>query len=139
MAEEKKEGFFSKFKKSINDSARESSIEAEFQRENETCTVYTGSGLFDSKEVYGKMDENAMTMTIYGKFDFPYSSILLRGAKAYYIISCKHDETDTVEVTIKEDEKSNTYTRQATILSLDPEVKEVKVIKVKDTFYLKKD
>lgn len=153
---EKKGNWFSKtwgnIKKSVSDSNRESNLENEYRKTAKNFSIYTGGLLPTTK--YGKINEEAKTAEIYGEVkedEIPYSCILCvepenkdkELPKYYYVLGHKHEESDVVTLKIKEkvDDKEveNEYQRPLTILSLDPEMIEVKVIKVKDTYYLKKE
>lgn len=157
---EKKKGngftnFFKKVGKSISDSNRESKIESTFRKEEgvKEYEIYTGNGLLaGSKSVYGKFDADKNEVVVFGEIkeeDVPYSSVLStipenpdkELPKRYYVIGLK---PETVDVEIEEDDPNdsdkkvkNTYNRPATRISLDPNVVEVDVIKVKDTYYVK--
>ena len=59
------------------------------------------------------------------------------------MVSKKQDENDLVSLKIKEKENDkeveNEYKRPVTILTLDPEVQEVRVIRVNKKYFLRKE
>ena len=156
---EKKENGFSKFfkkiGKNISDSQRESNIEHAFRdrKDVKEYNIYTDdSALFSTHSYYGILDEEKNQITVYGEIketDVPYSSILstiVEDAdkelpKRYYIFGLTPSTID-VEIEEKDDKDNvvkNTYNRPTTILTLDPNVEEVKVVKVKNTYFVKKN
>lgn len=157
MADEKKENSFSKFfkkiGKSIDDAARESRIESAFRALPgvEKLTIYADNGYLIAKNFYGKIDDVSNQAVLYKEIndeDIPYSSILSTDdtddkvvPKRYYVIDKKFDKMD-IEVEEKDDNDKmvkNTYTRAVTILTLDPNLIEVKVIKARNSYYLVKE
>lgn len=150
--EEKKDNWFSKTfskaKKAIEDTNRESKLESEYKKTATDLYVYTGSLL--PNVFSGKLkDDN--TCEVYGIIkseDIPFSSVLEvknenADSKFFYITDLRHYEDDKVDLTITEkvndQEVKNTYSRPVTIFTLNKDVKEVKVIKVKDRYFLKLD
>ncbi len=159
-AEEKKENGFKKFfkniGKNISDSSRESKLEKtyedttdiEFEVFQEGATFGMGSG---SKK--GKMiDENHIE--VYGDIknsDYPFSSILVISPKDkdkelpkfFYVDEVKHEDSNmvTLKLTEKVDDKEvvNEYERPVSIISLDKDAKEVRVIKAHDKYFLRKE
>lgn len=161
--EEKKEkkgnafsNFFKKVGKNISDANRESKIESAWKKLDDVADfeIYTGAGLLNGfKTVYGKFDEAKNEVLVYGEFkdeDIPFSAILSTVPKnadkelpkRFYVTALAAEKvTVEIEETDPNDDGKkvkNSYERPATRISLDPEVKEVEVIKVKDTYYLKK-
>ncbi len=153
--EEKKENGFSKFfkkiGKSISDSNREDKLLKTYrERDNvQEFTIYTEESLFAIRTYYGTIDEGKKEITIYGEIkeeDVPYSSILSTVTdsdkelpRRFYLLGRR---TENVDVEIEEKDENdnavkNTYTRPVTVFTVDPDMKEVKVIKVKNTYYLK--
>lgn len=153
---EKKENGFSKFfkkrGKSISDSNRESKLEAAWKETSgvQEFTLYVGTGAFNTHSYYGKLDEEKNEALVYGKFnesDFPAYGCILSTIpadrdkelpKRFYV--AKIDNNKTVSVSIeekgdKEEKVTNTYERSATLLSLDPSIREVQVIKVGNSYY----
>ena len=63
--------------------------------------------------------------------------------KFFYVVSKKQDENDLVSLKIKEKENDkeveNEYKRPVTILTLDPEVQEVRVIRANKKYFLRKE
>lgn len=153
---EKKGNWFTKtwgnIKKGVSDSNRESNLEKEYCKDAKTFTVYTGSLL--TKTFHGKVYEDGKSAEVYGEVEddeLPYSCVLCvepentdkELPKYFYVLGHKHEEANMVTLKIKEKvedkEVENEYQRPLTILTLDPEMVEVKVIKVHDTYYLKKE
>lgn len=156
---EKKENGFSKFfhkvGKSISDASRDSKLESLYKEGANEYSIYLEDASFLSSSLtkYGKfIDETHVE--IYGEVgekEIPFSSVLVIEAKDkdkelpkyYYVVSAKHDENDFVTLKLKEkvDDKEveNEYKKPVSILTLDPEVKEVKVIKVRNTYFLRKE
>lgn len=153
--EEKKQSGWSKFwhkvGKSISDASREAELETVYRKEANVLDIYMG-GAFNTLTKYGKMidETHAEFYGLLGEEDkIPYSSVLAVNPKEkgdpklFYITEVKHEEKDTVTLKLKEkvDDKEveNEYIRPLTILTLDPNLREVKVIKVKDRYFLKKE
>lgn len=147
--EEKKENWFSKtftkVKKGIEDTNREGKLENEYRKDAIELSIYTGGLLANT--FYGKMREDN-TCEIYGilkEEDIPFSSVLEvekdKNKTLYYITSMRHYDDDKVALSIHEkvndQDVENKYERPITILSLNPDMKEVDVIKVHDKYYLK--
>lgn len=153
--EEKKENGFSKFfkkiGKSITDSTREDKLERAYREKEgvQEFSIYTDESLFSIRTYYGTIDDGKKEISIYGEIkeeDIPYSSILSTITdtdkelpRRFYLLTRRGEKVD-VEIEEKdENDKAvkNTYTRPITVFSVDPDMKEVKVIKVKNTYYLK--
>ncbi len=139
MAEEKKDGFLNKFKKKFNSVVLENSLEIAFNKANDSFYLYTGNDLFDGKLMHGKLDLENNTLLVYGIVDAPYGSMIVDEKKDHYFYVTKVDHDESINVTVKtvEDGKENIYTRQGTLFTLDSDVKEVKVIKVEDKYFLR--
>ncbi len=155
--QEKKENKFSKFfkkvGKSISDSNREDRLARAYREMKgvEEFNVYTDSeSLFSTHNYYGVLDEANHEVTLYGDIkeeDIPFSSILSTigdGEKVlprrFYLLEKKSGTVD-IELEEKDDNDKtvkNTYSRPTSIYTIDADVQEVKVIKVKNTYYLKK-
>jgi hypothetical protein len=144
---EKKPGFWSKLKKDISDSNRESNIEHAYNDKATEVEVYVGNQVFNEKTYHGMFDAEKKTITVFGVVDIPYSSVLVKRPANpdkelpvfYYVVGCKHDDSIKVKATITENDKPVDYERPATLLTLDPQVEEIKVVKVKDTFFRLKE
>mgnify|MGYP006956010897 CR=1 FL=1 len=153
---EKKENGFSKFfkkrGKSISDSNRESKLEAAWKEKSgvQEFTLYVGNSAFNTHSYYGTIDEEKNEALVYGKFnesDFPAYGCILSTIpadrdkelpKRFYV--AKIDNSKMVSISIEEngdnDQKvTNTYERPATLISLDPSIREVQVIKVGNSYY----
>ncbi len=156
--EEKKENGFKKFfkniGKNISDSSREAKLEKLYNDNAEiTFEVFKEGAAFGmgTGNIKGKfIDETHIE--IYGeakKEDYPYSAVLVvepkdkdkELPKFFYVLDVKHEEKDTVTLKLKEkiDDKEveNEYVRPVSIVSLDPSVKEVRVIKAHDKYFLR--
>ncbi len=146
--------FFHKRGKSISDSNRESKIENAYKQSTgvQEFLLYVGNGVFNSHSYFGKINEETKEALVYGKFnesDFPPYGCILSTIPAdrdkelprrFYVT--KSDNTKRVSVTIREnngegEKAEKTYERPATLLTLDPALKEVEVIKVGNTYYEK--
>ncbi len=160
MAEEKKEkkeNWFSKqFHKistSIDNSTRESALEKEWCKEAKTIDVnlYTSAKAFSSSTIEGKLDIKGKTFAVYGEKkeeDIPYSSVIQtipedadkELPKRFYLtdrtIAEEEIEIEEEDPSDKEKKIKNSYKRKITTFKLDPNVQEVKVIKVKDDYVL---
>ena len=157
MSEEKKENGFSKFfhkvGKNISDANRESKLESTYKENARSFSIYEENATFGASTKYGKIIDETH-VELYGELkdnQIPFSSILViepqdkdkELPKFFYVISEKQDENDVVTLKIKEKENDkeveNEYKRPVTILTLDPEVKEVRVIKVNKKYFLRKE
>ncbi len=139
MAEEKKENWFSKVKKKVSALSLDTQIEAQFNIDNESYQIYEGTGILNSKQVFGILDRDKNTFLTLGVVDASYSSILADEDKNEYYYITKVDHSENIKVTVKltEDEKQTEYTRQGTLFTLNPGTKKVDVVKVKDNYFLK--
>lgn len=155
---EKKPNWFSKtwgnIKKNVSDANRDSKIEDAFRAMDgvEDLVIYTSDSAFGSKSYHGKIDDEKKEVLIFGDVtdeDVPYSSVLSTEVKdpdhelprRFYVFEKR---TESMDFTIEEkddDDKvvKNTYPHNMTVLALDPNVEEVKVVKVKNTYYKKKE
>mgnify|MGYP006330605759 FL=1 len=158
MADEKKENGFSKFfkkiGKSISDSTREDKLSRAFRNKAhvQDFTIYTDdSSLLSLKEYFGILDDGKKEVTLYGDIndnDVPYSSILSTKTESsnelprrLYLLERRVENID-IELEEKDENDNvvkNTYSRPVTIFTIDGDLKEVKVIKVKNTYYLKQE
>ena len=158
MADEKKENGFSKFfkkiGKSISDSTREDKLSRAFRNKAhvQDFTIYTDdSSLLSLKEYFGILDDGKKEVTLYGDIndnDVPYSSILSTKTensnelpRRFYLLERRVENID-IELEEKDENDNvvkNTYSRPVTIFTIDGDLKEIKVIKVKNTYYLKQE
>ena len=134
--------------KNISDSNRESKIQSAWEKTHTQVEIYTGSEgvLSGAKTFYGELDEENNRIHVFGKVeDVPYSSILVKWPadsdkelpKYWYVTRIIDDDTTKCCATITEDDRENTYEREGSLIILDPNVQEVPVIKVKNTYFLK--
>lgn len=158
MADEKKENGFSKFfkkiGKSISDCTREDKLSRAFRNKAhvQDFTIYTDdSSLLSLKEYFGILDDGKKEVTLYGDIndnDVPYSSILSTKTESdnelprrFYLLERRVENID-IELEEKDENDNvvkNTYSSPVTIFTVDGDLKEVKVIKVKNTYYLKQE
>lgn len=157
MSEEKKENGFTKFfhkvGKNISDANRESKLESAYKENARQFSIYEENATFGGSTKYGKIIDETH-VELYGELkdnQIPFSSVLViepqdkdkELPKFFYVVSEKQDENDVVTLKIKEKEDDkeveNEYKRPVTILTLDPEVKEVRVIKVNKKYFLRKE
>ena len=100
---------------------------------------------------YGILDDGKKEVTLYGDIndnDVPYSSILSTKTESsnelprhFYLLERRVENID-IELEEKDENDNvvkNTYSRPVTIFTIDGDLKEVKVIKVKNTYYLKQE
>lgn len=132
--EEKKENVFSKFwkktKQTVNDSILEIKIESKFKNDNSSFNIY-GADDIVPLIVYGSINDNKAL--VYGKVETEVNNILVDdNDKAYFVNSLIDSTVDVVVDGV-------TYTREATIIVLDENVEEVKVIKAGKKYYLQKN
>jgi hypothetical protein len=131
--EEKPNAFkkwWSSTKKSVNDSILESKIESAYKEAHHRYDVYTfGSSLFNSSSVYGDIADGSLIY--WGEDKIASDSVIVdtKDNKAYY---AKDSSTVTVSSTVDKD----VYERKGTKIALDANVKEVKVIKANDRYFL---
>ena len=103
------------------------------------------------KEYFGILDDGKKEVTLYGDIndnDVPYSSILSTKTESsnelprrFYLLERRVENID-IELEEKDENDNvvkNTYSRPVTIFTIDGDLKEVKVIKVKNTYYLKQE
>lgn len=156
MAEEKKENGFSKFfhkvGKNISDANRENKLENKYREDASTFEIYS-EGSFGSIVKYGKLIDDTHA-EIYGELkedEIPYSSVLViepkdkdkELPKFFYVLENAHAEENMVTLKLKEkdgdQEVENEYQRPLTILTLDSDIKEVHVVKVRGKYILCKE
>jgi hypothetical protein len=129
--EEKKEkkGFFSKVKESFNNSMLEAKIESAYKKDRETFTMYKKDEMF-SQNLVGDLD--GLELTVWGKQEVKAHNVIIDSKdKAYYIVSSK-------ETTVKSVVEGFEYERPGTIITLDDNVEEVKVVKAGKRYFLYK-
>ncbi len=132
---EKKPGFFSKLKKSLDDSMLESNIQSAWNDDHQKWEAFVyGGSLFSGSTFHGSL--NGKTLTYYARNDekgLAEHTLLLdsKDNKAYWVVSSKK-----VDLTIYYD--GTDYTRSGYEVALDDEVTEVKVVKAGDKYYLYK-
>lgn len=122
--------FWKKTKQSVNDAVLENKIESNYNKEHKAFTLYMYNETF-SKSIHGEIMND--TLVFFGEIPVkPYSVVVNDITKeAYYVIDC---HTTTVKSIVDAVE----YERVGTILTIDKNVCEVKVIKAGKKYYLYK-
>lgn len=143
MAEEKKEGFWSKFKNSIKESQKESKLEDAYRKNHDEYTLYSGVEIFNAKAVYGELNES--TFTLYGKHELKVGDVIeLKSEdtskeldRFYLVLSFDNTLKDKVKIKEEVDEKEveNEYEVDVTKVEVK-KAKEVKVTKAGDKYFL---
>ncbi len=125
------QSFVENIKDKINNIILENKIEQEFKNNNTKFSLYTKDNIIPIV-LYGKINNNEIL--VYGDCIIEQNSIIVNecNKKAYYAISSSKQEIQTTH-------NSNIYIRKGTKILLDENVKEVKVIKAKNKYYLLKD
>ncbi len=134
--EEKKESsfvsFFRKAKTKIDSNILEDKIKSAFRAGHHEFDYYAygDNSLFNGSSVYGSIDQDVLTYLGETKI-LPHSVVIdSKNDKAYYAT----DELKDVDLTIICDGQE--YVRKGKTLRLNPEVKEVQVIKAGTHYYL---
>lgn len=130
--EEKKEGWWARQKKKIADNNLESSIRKAYEQAHHRFDVYPyDGGLFDTIDVYGDIEDGALTY--FGEKDVKPFSVVIdkKDNKAYY---AGNSEKATVRVLYE----STEYERPGTKVELDPNVEEIPVIKAEKRYFIYK-
>lgn len=125
--------WFSKKAKDVSNSIAESNIENAYDEAHDHYLLYSyskNSLLETSKSLYGELD--GLVLTYYGTEVYDLYSIIIDEKTGQAYFSVKYDEDTSVEVAYN----GSKYIRPAKRLILSKEAREVKVIKVKDKFYL---
>lgn len=136
--EEKKESGWKKFwagaKKSIDDSLLESRLQSAYNDKKAAFTVYSeNGGLLGGKTLRGTLDGNELVYYIHNdEKGVQPDTVLVQDSdkKAFYVVKC---EKKTVIINYD----GQDYEREGYRLELNPDVKEVRVIKAGDKYYLK--
>jgi hypothetical protein len=118
-------------KKNVSDSFLEDHIKDAFRKSHHPIDVYAYGSFFNESEESGAIENNVLLY--YGKDVIaPYSVIIdSKDGKAYYALESKPAQ---VQVTYE----STLYTRDATSVTLDPNVTTVEVVKTPQKYYLYK-
>lgn len=122
--------FWKKTKQSVNDAVLESKIESNYNKEHKAYTIYMYNETF-SKSIHGELIDN--TLTFFGEIAVkPYSVVIYDATKeAFYVTECH-------ATTVKSIVDGVEYERPGTVITLDRDVTEVKVIKAGKKYYLYK-
>ena len=126
--------WFNKTIKDIGDSINESQIENAYDESHDHFLIYQYSNnIFDTaKSVYGEFSSNELVLTYYGKEEFDLYSIVVNEKTNEVFFSVKYLDDTSIEVNYN----NTKYIRTAKRLLLSREVREVKVVKVKDKYYI---
>ena len=109
----------------------ENKIEQEFRNNNTKFSLYIENSIFPIV-LYGKYENNVLT--VYGDYKIKKGNIIVNECnKNIYSV----ESSSNVELNTKYN--SNIYIRKGTKILLDDNVEEVKVIKVKNKYYLIKE
>ena len=126
--------WFNKTIKDINDSIQESEIENSYDANHDQFEIfqYETSILESPKVVYGSFDSSRSVLTYYWNVEYSLYSIVIneKTNETFYIV--KYLDDTSVETTYKETK----YIRPAKVVLLSKEVREVKVIKAKNKYYI---
>ncbi|MDD7616562.1 MAG: hypothetical protein PUJ85_04295 [bacterium] len=120
--------------KDIGDSINESQIENAYDESHDHFLIYQYSNnIFETaKSVYGEFSPNELVLTYYGKEEFDLYSIVVNEKTNEVFFSVKYLDDTSIEVNYN----NTKYIRTAKRLLLSREVREVKVVKVKDKYYI---
>ena len=126
--------WFNKTIKDIGDSINESQIENAYDESHDHFLIYQYSNnIFETaKSVYGEFSPNELVLTYYGKEEFDLYSIVVNEKTNEVFFSVKYLDDTSIEVNYN----NTKYIRTAKRLLLSREVREVKVVKVKDKYYI---
>ena len=126
--------WFNKTIKDIGDSINESQIENAYDESHDHFLIYQYSNnIFETaKSVYGEFNQNKLVLTYYGKEKFDLYSIVVNEKTNEVFFSVKYLDDTSIEVNYN----NTKYIRTAKRLLLSREVREVKVVKVKDKYYI---
>lgn len=132
---EKKENAFSRFwkktKQSVNDSIFESKLRSAYEKAHRAYTIYTKGELIPFS-CSGEITDGRLT--VFGKATPKAGAVVIADDKektAYYVTAY---EPTTVTATLEGED----YEREGTIISLDPNVEEVNVVKAGGRYFLYK-
>ncbi len=134
--EPKKESSFKKFfknaKAAFDSNVLEDKINANFRSGHTEFDYYAygDNSLFAGDRVYGTLDGNYLSYL--GDDVIPEHSVIIdsKDKKAYYVMNEATDTSFEIEV------EGNKYERKGKKILLNPEVKEVKVIKADKRYFL---
>ena len=126
--------WFNKTIKDIGDSINESQIENAYDESHDHFLIYQYSNnIFETaKSVYGEFSPNELVLTYYGKEEFDLYSIVVNEKTNEVFFSVRYLDDTSIEVNYN----NTKYIRTAKRLLLSREVREVKVVKVKDKYYI---
>lgn len=134
VSEEKKDNAFKKFwnktKQSVNDAVLESKIESNYNKNHKEYTIYSYDELFN-KSVYGEIVNDELLF--FGEVQVkPYSVVIEDSSKdAYYVVEVHSANVKSIVDGVE-------YERPGTLLKLDKNVTEVKVVKAGKRYFLYK-
>ncbi len=132
--EEKKPGFFSRIKKNFDDSILESNIKSAYEKDHRNFDVYSeNDGLFGGDRCCGDIKDGYLEYFGDDKIEEGDVVIDSGDSKAYYAVG----ECERTKVSAMVD--GTIYERDGYKIALDPEVKEVKVIKAGKRYFLPRE
>ena len=128
---EKNSGFFSRLKKSFNDSILESNIKSSYEKAHRSFDVYTiHDNIFGGTARYGELKDGYLSF--FGTDEIEENSVVIdsKDNKAYYA----KGKNEKIKVYATVDD--NIYERPGYRVELDPNAVEVKVIKADKRYFL---
>lgn len=132
--EEKKPGFFSRLKKNFDDTMLESNIKGAYEKAHRSFDIYSEKdGIFGGTGCYGDIKDGYLEYL--GDEKIAEGNVIIDSLddKAYYAAS----ECERIKVSAVVD--GTVYERDGYKIALDPNVKEVKVIKAGKRYFLLRD
>ena len=136
MSPEKK-SFFQGFKEDLKKTVDEIRIRNAFRKGSSSYRLYTGESL--ALPLFGKMTDEGLL--VLGNYDVPFGSVLLSEedeSKVFYVVGIKKSEGINVSILLGQGEEETLYVKEASLLLLDPDVKEVDVIPCGDRYFLRR-
>jgi hypothetical protein len=130
--EEKKEGFFSKLKKKVNDAQLENNIKQAFGKANEEYVFYTGNGLLNSTSFDAENHEDLGYVIVFGEDRPKMDNTLVCARKREDVYKITSIEETTVDVKLE----GEVYNRKAFKVNLGAKAEKVNVVKVEGDYYL---
>jgi|GEM_PF-2169788 len=128
---EKNPGFFSRLKKSFNDTILESNIRSSYEKAHRSFGVYTiHDNIFGGTERYGELNDGYLSF--FGIDEIEENSVIIDSIdnKAYYAMG--KNEKIKIQATVG----NNVYERPGYRIKLNPNTIEVRVIKADKRYFL---
>ncbi len=130
--EEKKEGFFSKLKKKVNDAQLENNIKQAFANANEEYVFYTGNGLLNYETFDAENHEDLGYIIVFGEDKPKLDNTLVSARKRDDVYKITSIEETSVDVKLD----GEVYNRKAFKVNLLGKAEKVNVVKVEGDYYL---